>query len=427
MPSEISTVPFWRADHPRPDRPAERLPARVDFAVVGAGYTGLNAAREIAASGASVLVLDAGPVGAGASSVNGGMVNYGLKAKTPKIYEMFGPALGREFWDSALSSIDLVADLVTEHGIDCSFVRGGAAQLGYNDRDLHHFEAQAEWYLGKLDYSCDVVGPDRARGVIDSPAIHCAVIDTVGAGLHPARYVDGLARVAEEAGAEVAEHAAVLQIARHTSGYSLLTQRGKVDADTVILATNGYTGDRPVKELRRRVIPVGSYIVVTEPLPVEQAERLIPGNRMMWTARRFLNYFRRTPDDRILMGGRNNLSTSLDVRESARFLGAKIAEIFPELADTPLTNSWTGRLGVTFDLMPHIGRIDGMWYALGYAGHGVGIATLVGTELGRLVTGKLDRSPYEEIPHPTRFYYRGQPWFLPFAARWYRFLDRIGR
>ncbi len=271
--------------------------------MVGAGYTGLNAAREIAASGASVLVLDAGPVGAGASSVNGGMVNYGLKAKTSKIYETFGPALGREFWDSALSSIDLVADLVTEHGIDCSFVRGGAAQLGYNDRDLHHFEAQAEWYLGKLDYSCDVVGPDRIRGVIDSPTIRCAVIDTVGAGLHPARYVDGLARVAEEAGAELAEHAAVLQIARHTGGYSLLTERGKVDADTVILATNGYTGDRPVKELRRRVIPVGSYIVVTEPLPAEQAERLIPGNRMMWTARRFLNYFRRTPDDRILMGG----------------------------------------------------------------------------------------------------------------------------
>ena len=186
MPSDISTVPFWRADHPRPDRPPERLPAKVDVAVVGAGYTGLNAAREIAASGASVLVLDAGPVGAGASSVNGGMVNYGLKAKASKIYKTFGPALGREFWDSALSSIDLVADLVTEHGIDCSFVRGGAAQLGYNDRDLHHFEAQAEWYLGKLDYSCDVVGPDRIRGVIDSPTIRCAVIDTVGAGLHPA-------------------------------------------------------------------------------------------------------------------------------------------------------------------------------------------------------------------------------------------------
>ena len=100
------------------------------------------------------------------------------------------------------------------------------------------------------------------------------------------------------------------------------------------------------------------------------------------------------------MGGRNNLSTSLDVQESARFLGAKVAGIFPELADTPLTNSWTGRLGVTFDLMPHIGRINGMWYALGYSGHGVGIATLVGTELGRLVTGKLDRSPTRRSPTP---------------------------
>ena len=162
MPSDISTVPFWRADQPRPDTPLQRLPARVDFAVVGAGYTGLNAAREIAASGASVLVLDAGPVGAGASWVNGGMVNYGLKAKTSKIYDMFGPALGREFWDSALSSMDLVSTWSPSAGRLLSSRR--RPQLGYNDHDLHHFEAQAEWYLGKLDYSCDVVGPDRIGG-----------------------------------------------------------------------------------------------------------------------------------------------------------------------------------------------------------------------------------------------------------------------
>ncbi|MDQ3781723.1 MAG: FAD-binding oxidoreductase [Actinomycetota bacterium] len=427
MPSDLITRSLWREQHPRPHRQPGQAPPNVDFAVIGAGYTGLNAAREIAAAGASVVVLDSGPVGAGASSVNGGMVNVGLKAATAKVHKMFGPVMGREFWDGALSSIDLVEDLVTEHGIDCSFVRGGAAQLGYRRRDLPRFTAQAEWYRSHLDFACTVLGPDRVGEVIDSPRFRCALVDTVGAGLHPARYVDGLARVAEAAGAQLMEHTAALQVARHTAGYTVLTDRGKIDAGAVILATNGYTGDQPFKRLRRRVIPIGSYIVATEPLPTDQVERLIPNNRMMWTARRFLNYFRRTPDDRILMGGRNNLSTDLDLGASARILGGVVAEVFPELASTPITHSWTGRLGVTFDLMPHIGRIDGVWYALGYSGHGVGIATLVGTELGRLVTGKLDRSPYQEIPHPTRPYYRGEPWFLPAAARWYRLLDGIGR
>lgn len=427
MPSELSLVPFWRDDHPRPHVEPGPPPARVDVAVVGAGFTGLNAAREMAATGASVVVLDSGPVGAGASAINGGMINMGHKAATSKIYRMFGPVMGREFWDGALYSIDLVEDLVTEHGIDCSFVRGGAAQLGYRDRDLERFERQAEWYLANVGFACNVIGPDRIGGFIDSPMFRCAVVDAVGAGVHPARYVDGLARVAVDAGAQLAEHTAVLQVARHTAGYTVLTDRGKIDAAQVVLATNGYTGYKPVRELKRRVIPIGSYIAVTEPLPSEQAERLIPGRRMMWTARRLLNYFRRTPDDRILMGGRNNLATNLDLGESARILGGVVAETFPELAGTPITHSWTGKLGVTFDLMPHIGRIDGVWYALGYGGHGVGIATLVGTELGRLVTGKLDRSPYQEIPHPTRPYYRGEPWFLPFAARWYRFLDWMGR
>jgi glycine/D-amino acid oxidase-like deaminating enzyme len=166
---------------------------------------------------------------------------------------------------------------------------------------------------------------------------------------------------------------------------------------------------------------------VTEPLPAEQAERLIPGNRMLWTSRRLLNYFRRTPDDRILLGGRQNLSVHLDLEDSARRLRRRIVEFFPELATTAITHSWTGRLGVTFDLMPHIGRIDGVWYALGYGGHGVGIGTYLGSEVGGLISGELSRSPFAEIEHPRRWYYRSHPWFLTPAAWGYRALDRLGR
>ncbi len=423
----LELAPFWRRDWPRPVTEPQPLPDRTDVLVIGAGYTGLNAARQIAASGASVVVVDRGSVGAGASSVNGGMVNYGLKAATTKVYKAFGETLGREFWDASLASIDLVESLVATEGIDCAFHRGGAAEMGYSARDLETFRHEAEWLADKVGFAMDVVGPDRIGGIIGSTAFHCALVDTVGAGLHPARYVDGLAEAARRRGAAIVEQAGVETIAREGSGYRATTYRGTIRAGEVLVATNGYTGRRPLPGLKRRVIPIGSYIVVTEPLDPSDAERLIPGRRMVWTARRFLNYFRRTPDDRILMGGRNNLSNDLDLTESAHILGGTTTEIFPELAAVPLTHSWTGTLGVTFDLMPHIGRIDGVWYALGYGGHGVGIATYVGTEVGNLIAGTIDRSPFAEIPHPTRPYYRGTPWFLPFAKYWYRFLDRIGR
>ena len=193
----------------------------------------------------------------------------------------------------------------------------------------------------------------------------------------------------------------------------------------MVMATNGYT-DRTIPELKPKVIPIGSYIIVTEPLPHELQDELSPKRRMYYDTKRFINYFRLTPDGRMLWGGRNNLSVNLDLEESSRILGQQLTAVFPQLEGVPLTHSWSGKLGVTFDLMPHIGRVDGVWYANGYSGHGLSIATYLGTELGLLISGEKDRSPFEEIPHQTMFFYRNRPWFLPFAARYYRLLDWLG-
>ncbi len=195
----------------------------------------------------------------------------------------------------------------------------------------------------------------------------------------------------------------------------------------MLVATNGLTGDL-VPWLRRRVVPVGSYIAVTEPLPGGLAERLIPGNRMLWTMERLLTYFRRTPDDRLLLGGRHDLRTGRDLVDSAAKLRRRIAAIFPELADVVITHSWGGTLGATFDLLPHIGRIGEVWYALGYGGHGVALATYLGDEVAGRISGETPNpGPFEKLLHPARWYYRRRPWFLPVAAGWYGVLDRLGR
>ena len=170
---------------------------------------------------------------------------------------------------------------------------------------------------------------------------------------------------------------------------------------------------------------MGSYCIVTEPLSPSLQAALSPKKRMFYDSKRFLNYFRLTPDGRFLWGGRNNLSTDLDLHESATALQKQMVHTFPELRDIPISHTWSGNLGLTFDLMPHIGRIDGVHYALGYGGHGLSMATYLGAEIGLLLSGQKSRSPFAEIPHDTRWFYRGQPWFIPFAAQYYRFLDWI--
>ena len=422
----LITTPFWITQFPRPvNLPiAPSLPSKVDVAIVGSGYTGLNAARVLAKSGAQTAVLERNFIGSGASSRNGGMATPGIKQSLTNIVKRYGKARAESFWQASLAAIDLIEQIVREENIDCDWVRNGHIALANTRPQFERLRGLAQRYKQEFGHKTTLVSQADLHSEIGSDIYCGGLVDETSGGLHPAKYVFGLARAVARHGAVLCEHTDVTRIDRNVVGFHVHTSRGVLKAKEVLIATNGYTG-LLVQKLKRRIFPVGSYAIVTEPLSSDLQDRLSPKRRMYYDTKWFLNYFRLTPDGRMLWGGRNDLTTDIDLHKSADQLRAQMRRAFPELRTTSITHSWTGQLGLTFDLMPHIGNVDGIHYALGYGGHGLSIATYLGTEVGLMLSGQKPSSPFAEISHPTMFFYRNKPWFVPFAASYYRFLDRV--
>ena len=420
-------TPLWTDQFPRPNNLAtsHNPSSDTDIAIIGSGYTGLCAARILRKNGASVTIFERNTIGWGASSRNGGMATPGLKQGIQKIYKMYGSKLAHEFWKASVDAIDLIEEIVDEHSIDCDWQRNGHASLATKPSHAPRLKQYGSWLEKKFGHVQNYIPKNQIRDEIGSDAYHGALTDEISGGLHASKYVYGLATTVSNLGVQLCEHTDVLDIEKNDSNYfRLITSKGDVRAKKVIIATNGYT-DRLVPRLKPLIFPVGSYIVVTEPLSEDLQNIISPKKRMYYDSKWFLNYFRLTPDGRMLWGGRNDLSTDLDLDDSAKRLTRELYSILPDLRDIPITHTWTGKLGITFDLMPHIGEKNGIYYAFGYGGHGLSIATYLGTEIGLLLSGKKDRSPFMEISHQTMFFYRNRPWFIPFAARYFRFLDWV--
>ena len=422
----LSTVEMPKAD------PAQALPERVDVAVVGSGFTGLSAARTLARRGAKVIVLEAETIGWGASSRNGGMVLTGLKLGASKLISMYGRELTQRMYAASLASIDCVEQIITEENIACDFARCGHLEVACKQKHFDDYARQAEVIEREFAHRVRIVPRQELGNEIGSYLYYGGMVDEVSGGLNPARLVAGLAWAADRGGAEIFEAAKVERISRDSrygdAGWSLNTPRGTVWARDVFVGTSGYTGDA-TPALKRKIVPIGSYIITTAVLPETLAHELSPRNRMIFDSKNYLYYYRLTPDGRMLFGGRAAFfpETRDSVRRSAEILRRGMIEVYPQLRDTKVEYVWGGTLDFAFDIMPHAGQIDGIYYAVGYAGHGVAMATYQGQKIAEMMAGDRPENPFVEIPFPglPLGLYSGNPWFLPLAGAWYRFLDWV--
>jgi glycine/D-amino acid oxidase-like deaminating enzyme len=421
-------TPYWLDTAPEgPDRSGTEVGGEVDVAVVGAGLTGLSAALHLARKGAKVAVFERETVAWGASGRNGGMATPGMAIDFRDAIARYGFPTASTLYLAYYDAIDAIEKLVGEEGIDCDFARTGKLNLAAKPAHVDRLRKTHDVLAERLGCETQLVLKGDLHSEIGSEAYHGALIDPKGAGLHVGKFTRGLAEAAARMGVQIHEKAPVRSVERlDGSRHTVVTPRGSVRADQVLVATSGYT-DRPFRWLQVRIAPVGSFIIVTEPLGKEVCDRLLPNRRMASDSKNLLYYFRITPDQRLLFGGRARfaMSNPESDEKSGRILQKAMLSVFPQLADARVDYCWGGQVDMTLDRLVHAGEHDGLYYSVGYSGHGVQMATYMGKQMAEYMNGVPEANPWRDITFKRIPGHIGPPWFLPFAGAYYKFQDLI--
>lgn len=401
---------------------------RADVAVIGGGFTGLSAALALANRGASVVVLEAGPVIGEASGRNGGQCNNGLAHDYGALAASIGAERAKAYYRAYCAAVDTVERLAREESIDCAFRRCGRLKLAAKPAHYEKLARAHDLLAREVDPDVALVPPERIRDEVGSDQFHGGLIQSTSAQLHVGAFGIGLAEAAARHGARIFEQAEVIGLDRLSNGrWNVVTSNGAVDAGQVLVATGGASKEAPFSWFRRRIVSVGSFVIATEPLDPALVDRLLPKRRNYVTSKNIGNYFRLSPDNRLVFGGRARfaLSNPSSDQKSGRILEKSLAGIFPDLAGVRIDHCWGGTVDFTADRLPRAGEHEGLFYAMGYSGHGVQMSVHMGQMMADVLGGNGGANPWGDLDWPAVPGHLGKPWFLPLVGAYYRLQDML--
>jgi glycine/D-amino acid oxidase-like deaminating enzyme len=419
---------YW-LDTSEPFRGAAPGPVqgRCDVAVIGGGLTGCSAALALAKKGARVVLLEAETVGNAASGRNGGMCNNGFAQDYWTMSAKFGRDVANRLYRAFDAGVDTVERLVAEENIDCSFARVGKIKLAAKPEHYDKLARSQELLAANVDPDTEMVSRAHLREEVGSDRYYGGLVYRKSAGMHVGRFVRGLAEAAARRGVEFHERTPMTGLRPAAGGgHQIDTPNGRLHAKQVLLASGtSHTG--PLGWIRRRIVPVGAFLIVTEPLPAATLDRLMPRRRMATDTKNLVNYFRTTPDNRLLFGGRARFAVSNPASDekSGAILRDALHDVFPELRDARIDYCWGGMVDMTRDRLPRAGERNGIYYSMGYSGHGTQMSTLMGTIMAEVMDGRTELNPWKDFTWPAIPGHFGRPWFLPLVGAYYRLKDKL--
>ena len=423
---------LWWETAPAPNSYANKpLPVKTDVVVVGGGFTGTSAALQLAKGGARVTLLEAKTIGFEASSRNGGQALSCLHLTLNQAIKEHGRELARDMFLAATYAADTVERIVTDEQLDCDYLRCGNIEAAIKPAHVDALKREQETLREVAGYEVTVLEKNEIKSELGTDSYHGLLVNPRSGSVQPAKFVRGMGMATERAGADIHEGTRVLAVDRISdspvsdgSRFLVKTNRGDIHTKEIMLAANAWIGNI-VPQFRQRVLPAESFIIATEPLPMELAQKLIPNNRVVYDTRKTLAYYRLSPDNRMVWGGELTFA-GINPQTNINTLRRGMLKVFPELANFNLDYFWGGTMGITLDENTHAGQIDGMWYSMCYVGHGVTLATYLGQQMANGILGKPVNNPFNDLHIPYVSPFRENAWVVNAGKLWFRFLDMLG-
>ncbi|MDG1438053.1 MAG: FAD-binding oxidoreductase [Emcibacteraceae bacterium] len=428
--NEFIDKPFW---HSNVDMPSFSLPSvakSVDVIIIGAGFTGLATALHLLRGGKSVALFDAMKIGHGASGKNGGMVGPSLhKLGLSGLTSQYGKEKALKILQEGMTAISYFQEFIKQEQIDCDLKMTGRFRGVTNKKALEGVIRDSENLRALKGFDFDVVKKDKIHNEIGSNLYQGGVVYHQDGGLHPFKLQLSLAHKVMELGGLIYEDTRAGDIKKSPTGFHVQTDKGLISCDNVVIASNAYTkrfGGNRAPWYYKRLLPITSAMIATEELPKDTIDRMFPKKRMHGGNHRLVQYYRASPDHkRVLFGARGPDPFDRALKNGPQ-LKKHLCKIFPELDDVKIDYSWSGKVAYTFDHTPHLGKQDGIYYAIGYCGSGVTRSIYLARQLSRRILGQSDyQTEFDTLEFNSKPFYTGTPWFMPVVLNWHSFLDRI--